>query len=105
MKSRRAHTKVSKKQEDIELAVEEFGRQAELPNSSPASSNPIKPVVNHRYRRYTFSLTEEISKQIDELSLTAARISRSDVVKAGILSLTKLHEADLKQLLKESKSS
>jgi hypothetical protein len=106
MKSRREHTKSNSKPENIEIAVEEFGRKAELPASNTTISSPITSVEGkHRYRRFTFSLTQEISQHIDELSLTAARVSRSDIVKAGILALTTLPEEDLKRLLLEAKSS
>lgn len=106
MKSRRGDKKIDRKSESIEIAVEKFGRQAEVLDSNTLKSNTIKSVEgNHRYRRFTFSLTQEISHHIDELSLTAARVSRSDIVKAGILALTTLPEEDLKRLLLEAKSS
>lgn len=106
MKSRRVQNKIDNKPENIEIAVEEFGRQAELPESKTTTPRTNKSNQgNRRYRRYTFSLTQEISQKIDELSLTAARISRSDIVKAGILALTTLPEEDLKRLLLEAKSS
>lgn len=105
MKSRRESTKENKQQNDIEAAVEEFGRQAESPKFQTILPSSTKSVVSHKYRRFTFSLTEEISEKIDELALTTARTSRSDIVKTGILSLTRLSKEDLKNLLEESKST
>lgn len=106
MKSRRGNTNIDKNPNDIDIAVEEFGRKAELP---PSTLIPIPSTQStkesHRYRRFTFSLTQEISQHIDELSLTAARVNRSDIVKAGILALKTLPEDELKSLLLEAKSS
>ncbi len=59
--------------------------------------------VGPRFRRYTFSLTPDISAEIDRLSLVPRefRTSRSDVVKAGVEALRLLPKADLVALLRQ----
>jgi len=51
-----------------------------------------KQASKAKFVRYTFSLTDAVSKQIDALSRTPTsfRASRSDVVRAGILALSSL---------------
>lgn len=55
------------------------------------------------FQRYTFSLTPDVSEEMDKLSLVPRtfRASRSDVVKAGVLALQRMPEADLLTLLAE----
>lgn len=54
-----------------------------------------------KFKRYNFSLTEEVSKKIDELSLKprSFRCSRSEVVKAGIQALANMNEKELLSIL------
>jgi len=70
MKSRRSR---------IEKAIEDFGNSAEKSSASSAI-----------FKRYNFSLTEQISEDIDNLTMIAKRVSRSDIVKAGIEALKQL---------------
>ena len=53
------------------------------------------------YVRTTFSLSKDLNKQIDKLSLTprSFRATRSDVVRAGVLALLSMDRADLLKLL------
>lgn len=58
------------------------------------------------YRRYTFSLTEEISKEIDDLIVESrvAKANRSIILKAALHQLQKLSPEELQQaVLKEVK--
>lgn len=54
-----------------------------------------------KYRRLTFSLTEEIDKEIDNLLLNCrvARANRSIIVKAAIHNLKILSEDDLQEIV------
>ncbi len=91
MKSRRQlNDKVS-----TEKKIEEFGNRAEAPTSSTQENSKAS------FKRYTFSLTEEVSKSIDQLTLTTARISRSDVVKAGVDILSTLSTEELKKIFEK----
>lgn len=92
---------------DIEKEIASFGNQAEpkrkhrsrleriqtalnkLPDIPVAVQRPKRPKI---HKTFMFSLTEEISKEIDALILSSdkRRLSRSDIVKAGILALKKM---------------
>lgn len=64
-----------------------------------------KKIKGRSYKTYTFSLTEAVSTDIDNLSFIPKdfRASRSDIVKAGIQTLKRLPEEQLIELLKELK--
>lgn len=51
------------------------------------------------FQRYHFSLTKQVSEDIDDLLLP--KMSRSDVVKAGILALQMMTEQEKKVLFDE----
>ena len=82
---------------DIEQEIEKFGLEAE--------QSPQKPEKKRVYKTITFSLTEEISREIDMLALVPRtfRASRSDVVKAGIAALKRMKEEEYLTLLNEIK--
>lgn len=66
------------------------------------SLEPAKQV----YRRFTFSLTEEVSQEIDDLLIDSrvAKANRSIILKAALHQLQKLSKEDLQQaVLKEIK--
>lgn len=71
--------------------------------------SPKKGVSNRKTKKervckqYMFSLTEEISADIDNLTMAAPRTSRSDIVKAGVEMLKSLNEEALKKFLMELK--
>lgn len=56
------------------------------------------------YKRITFSLSEEIDKEVDRLSLVPRdfRASRSDVIRAAVALLGSLPEAEIARLIKEA---
>lgn len=87
MKSRR-------KVKDIDSKVESFGKNAD--NLNQQESKAV-------FKRYTFSLTEFVSDEIDDLTLIAKRVSRSDVVKAGIQALKKLPKNEQVKLVAQLK--
>jgi len=70
---------------------------------TPAASNrrPSKPIT---YRRTSFSLTDEINQQINQISLLSRdfRVTRSDVVRAGVIALCGLDEEKLLHVLREA---
>ena len=57
------------------------------------------------FKRTTFSLTENLNKKIDELVFMPRtfRSSRSEVVKAAVLSLAELSEEEIVEILKRYK--
>lgn len=56
-----------------------------------------------KFKRFNFSLTEPVSKDIDEISLLPRdfKCSRSDVLKAAILSFKKLSKAEQIEILRK----
>jgi len=71
---------------------------------APVSATP-KPKRKRKkaptFVRTTFSLSKDVNKQIDKISLIprAFRASRSDVIRAGVIALQNLDKADLLALL------
>ena len=68
---------------------------------------PSKKTKGRVYKTYTFSLTEEVSADIDRLSCAPSdfRSNRSDVVKAGVMLLKQLPQDKLVNLLKQLKQA
>ena len=58
-------------------------------------------VSEQKYKRYTFSLTEDVSEQIDELVLDSrvAKANRSIIIKAALNQLQKLSNEELKEIV------
>lgn len=69
-------------------------------NSTEKARGSKKPT---KYKPFTFSLTETVSDDIDDLCLTARKINRSDVVKAGVKVLLNMPKAERKTLMEELK--
>jgi hypothetical protein len=101
------HDPEPKTQPRVEKKIAAFGDQAEPKRKHRSRSERIQtalkklpdlPVAAQYQKRpkihktFMFSLTEEISKEIDALVLSSDthRLSRSDIVKAGILALKKM---------------
>jgi Arc/MetJ-type ribon-helix-helix transcriptional regulator len=65
----------------------------------PKSNTPAPSTA--AFKRVTFSLTDQISEEIDRLSLIPRgfRASRSDVVRAGVAALAAMPEEQLVALL------
>lgn len=55
--------------------------------------------TQQKYKRFTFSLTEDVNKEIDELVLKSrvSRANRSIILKAAIHQLSKLSDEELQQ--------
>jgi predicted transcriptional regulator len=78
---------------DRAVAIETFGNQADLVLVKPSQAV---------FKRYNFSLTKTVSADINTLSdKCIGRISRSDIVKAGIEALKEMHEEDFKCLIND----
>ena len=62
--------------------------------------------ANAVFKRCNFSLTQEVSDEIDMISFLPKtfKINRSEVVKAGIEALKMMPEADLIAFLKSTKA-
>ena len=70
----------------------------------PKKTNPVgRPKTGETFKRTNFSLDEETSSMIDEISFlpTGFRASRSDVVKAAIRRFNKLSDTAKIKALKE----
>mgnify|MGYP000947077570 FL=1 len=67
--------------------------------NKPKESNAV-------FKRCNFSLTQEVSDEIDMISFLPKtfKINRSEVVKAGIEALKMMPEADLIAFLKSTKA-
>ena len=78
---------------DHERRAEKF-----ISGASPRQTHNKAP----SFKRYTFSLTADVSAEIDRLSLAPRdfRASRSDVVKAGVEALRQLPEVELVEILR-----
>jgi hypothetical protein len=82
---------------------EETERKAQtfIGGGKPAS----RPRKKRVYERYTFSLTPEVSDEIDELTLGWGefRVNRSEVVKAGVEALKRLSREQRAEVLRKVK--
>jgi hypothetical protein len=59
------------------------------------------PISNAKFQRYTFSLTDEVSEQIDNLKVRCrvAKANRSIILKAAIHQLNELSNEELQALI------
>lgn len=76
-------------------------------SAAPLSATPIPKRKRKKaptFVRTTFSLSKELNKQIDKISLLPRtfRISRSDVIRAGVMALQSLEKAELVALLESA---
>lgn len=58
---------------------------------------------NAKFQRYTFSLTEDVSEQINDLKVKCrvAKANRSIILKAAVSQLNSLSDEDLHNLIKK----
>lgn len=85
-------------------AVEDFIAGAPV-TTAPASSRKRKRKPS--FVRTTFSLSKDVNRQIDKISLypRAFKVSRSDVVRAGVMALMAMDRQGLIQLLEQVSGS
>lgn len=87
---------------------EQSSNQDQIDNFIQGASKRIKKIEpsQQNYKRYTFSLTEEVNQQIDQLLVNCrvAKANRSIILKAAIHQLEKLTAEELQQaVLKQVK--
>lgn len=65
------------------------------------SNSPVQTESKAVFKRVTFSLTDQISEEIDRLSLIPRgfRATRSDVIRAGVAALSAMTEGQVVALL------
>ncbi|ENW84987.1 hypothetical protein F908_00188 [Acinetobacter sp. NIPH 284] len=89
-------TKSAQETKTTEQKIEEF---------ISGSSKRVKNLEASQqvYRRFTFSLTEEVSKEIDDLLVESrvAKANRSIILKAAIHQLQKLSPTELQDVVLE----
>jgi len=86
--------------------IDQGNKQQDIDQFINGASKRIKTLEKPKqtYRRLTFSLTEDVDKEIDDLLLNCrvARANRSIIIKAAIHNLKNLSESELQQfVLKE----
>lgn len=83
--------------------TEEMSGQDQINNFIQGASKRVKKIESHlqTYKRYTFSLTESVDEEINQLlvSCRVAKANRSIILKAAIHQLQKLSEEELKQVI------
>lgn len=84
---------------------EQSSNQDQIDNFIQGASKRIKKIEpsQQNYKRYTFSLTEEVNQQIDQLLVNCrvAKANRSIILKAAIHQLEKLTTEELQQAVLE----
>ena len=86
----------------VEAAAQAFIADA------PVGTNPEpkrrRKKASPTFVRTTFSLSKDVNRQIDKISLTPRnfRATRSDVIRAGIAALQNLDKAELLELLERA---
>lgn len=83
----------SRRTKNIDARVEAFAKGADASNSESRAV----------FRRYTFSLTEDVSDKIDEFTILAKRVTRSDVIKAGLKAFENLNRAEQVEIITQVK--
>lgn len=82
---------------------ESDSNQDQIDNFIQGASKRVKKIEpsQQNYKRYTFSLTEDVNKEIDQLlvSCRVAKANRSIILKAAIHQLQKLSSEELQQVV------
>lgn len=82
---------------------DQSSNQDQIDNFIQGASKRIKKIEpsQQNYKRYTFSLTEDINNEIDQLLVSSrvAKANRSIILKAAIHQLQKLSEEELYQVV------
>lgn len=80
-------------------AADEFINAAKVDGKN--STSAVKPAPTKVYKRVTFSLTDELDKEIDRLSLIPRgfRASKSDVIRAAVALLSEQGGREISRLL------
>lgn len=82
---------------------ESDSNQDQIDNFIQGASKRVKKIEpsQQNYKRYTFSLTEDVNQEIDQLlvSCRVAKANRSIILKAAIHQLQKLSSEELQQVV------
>ena len=86
--------------------ADQESKQQDIDDFISGASKRVKTLEKsqQKYRRLTFSLTEDVDKEIDDLLLNCrvARANRSIIIKAALHNLKNLSESELQHfVLKE----
>ena len=86
--------------------ADQESKQQDIDDFISGASKRVKTLEKsqQKYRRLTFSLTEDVDKEIDDLLLNCrvARANRSIIIKAAMHNLKNLSESELQHfVLKE----
>jgi hypothetical protein len=95
------------------MALKGLKREEQSPQNERAANSFISgatrivqdltphPTSNAKFQRYTFSLTDDVSEQINDLKVRCrvAKANRSIILKAAINQLNKLSDAELQALI------
>ncbi|WP_168397973.1 hypothetical protein [Acinetobacter indicus] len=83
--------------------TDQSSNQDQIDNFIQGASKRIKKIEpsQQTYKRYTFSLTEDVNNEIDQLLVSSrvAKANRSIILKAAIHQLQKLSEEELYQVV------
>lgn len=83
--------------------ADQDSKQQDIDDFISGASKRVKTLEKsqQKYRRLTFSLTEDVDKEIDDLLLNCrvARANRSIIVKAAIHNLKNLSKDDLQKFV------
>lgn len=81
-------------------AADEFINAAKIDGKNGVVA--AKPALSKVYKRVTFSLTDELDREIDRLSLIphGFRATKSDVIRAAVAFLASLDDEEVSRLLK-----
>lgn len=83
--------------------ADQESKQQDIDDFISGASKRVKTLEKSqkKYRRLTFSLTEDVDKEIDDLLLNCrvARANRSIIIKAAIHNLKNLSDSELQQFV------
>ena len=83
--------------------ADQESKQQDIDDFISGASKRVKTLEKsqQKYRRLTFSLTEDVDKEIDDLLLNCrvARANRSIIIKAAIHNLKNLSESELQRFV------
>ena len=94
------------------MALKGLKREDQTPKNEKAVNDFISGATkkvqeltpsNAKFQRYTFSLTEDVSEQINDLKVKCrvAKANRSIILKAAVSQLNTLSDEDLHNLIKK----
>ncbi|KAA8698358.1 hypothetical protein FIV38_25940 [Pseudomonas proteolytica] len=97
-------SRVAEKNPDMSIEAAAQAFIADAPVGANSEPKRRRKKTSSTFVRTTFSLSKELNRQIDKISLTPRnfRATRSDVIRAGIAALQNLDRAELLELLERA---